>query len=116
MAATLTDFRAQFPEFATTADAVVERFLSVAAEMHGIRNTATLYCTAHLLRLEADRAAGTASGGEVTDERAGPLWQSYKSQADAGWETFFTRTEYGRMFLTLERRTPRFAIGATVAG
>ena len=115
---TLAGFRTQFPELdaAVATDVAVERALEEALELHSLSPRATLFCTAHLLTLEADRVSGKQRRGEIAASGAGPLRASYRTQADNGWEAFFTRTEYGRRFLLLERRTPGFAIGARVVG
>ena len=116
--ATLKGFREQFPEFPTNKveDSAIERVLEEALELHSLSKRATLFCAAHLLTLETDRAAGLNRRGEIASGGAGPLRASYRTQADNGWEAFFTRTEYGRRFLILEQRTPGFAIGARVVG
>ena len=113
---TVVEFREQFPEFvaADYPDATVERFIEVAAFIHNVRQIAHLYLTAHLLKLEDGRDAGAAASSEVQSEGAGPLRVTYKTQAEDGDEAFYTRTEYGRTFLTMEKRTPRAIIGAVV--
>ena len=121
MAATLATFRTQFPEFAATADGVVDRALVEALLIHSVRELATLFLTAHLLECDAKRAAGTPLVGEVASEQAGDIKATYRTQA-AGDMTggsraaAYTRTEYGKRFLALEQRAPRHAIGARVVG
>ena len=73
MAATLATFRVQFPEFAATADGVVDRALVEALLIHSVRELATLFLTAHLLECDAKRAAGTPLVGEVASEQAGDI-------------------------------------------
>ena len=83
---------------------------------------ATLYCAAHILKRNADTAAGSDGRGEVASEGAGPFRIEYITQAESGGRgqgsrtAYFTSTHYGQDFLILEQRTPRSAIGAMVAG
>ena len=118
--ATLAGFRTQFPSF-TAEDGAVDLALEEAMQYHSINPLATLFCTAHILTLDAGIADGSAGGGEVASEGAGPLRVSYVTQAvgkvgGGSRDSFFTSTAYGQRFLALERRTPRTAIGALVAG
>ena len=114
--ATLAGFRSRFDEFSGTADGAVENALEEAKLIHDLLPLATLYLTAHLLTLNGQTTDGTAAGGEVSSESAGPLKVSYKTQAESGQDAFFTSTSYGQRYLQLERRTPRMVIGATVYG
>ena len=70
MAVTLTvaDFRAQFPEFASTDDAHIMRALTEALLLHSVRKLATLYAAAHVLsfRLTAISGGGGSSGGSTS--------------------------------------------------
>lgn len=113
--ATLDGFRARFNEFAGTTDESVELALEEALILHSVVPLATLYAAAHLLKLDADTAAGRDRGGEVSEESAGPLKTKYRTQADTGADSFWTSTSYGRRFLTLEKRTPRHALSVYVA-
>ena len=74
MAADLAAFRARFPEFADSADALVERSLEDAALIHSVRDAATLYCAAHLLTLAVGRAGedGAEGRSEIRSEGSGP--------------------------------------------
>ena len=114
MVATLADFREQFPEFQSTSDDVINRALNEALHIHSRRTIATLFCTAHILSLEEIRAGGGEISPEKTGASAGSLSVNYKTQADEGWEAFFTSTSYGKHFLILEKRNARTAIGAFV--
>lgn len=114
---TLAEFRTRFPEFSTTGDAQVNRRLAEAQEIHNLRATATYYCCAHLLALDEVRTAQQADtdldkvddgAGEVQSEGAGPSQTLYRTMAEEGREVFFTRTDYGREFLTQEKRTPAY--------
>ena len=116
MVATVAGFRQQFPEFPASSidDDAVERWLAVAKTIHATRETCTLYCAAHLIELERLRAAGTPARGETTMQRAGSITSVYKAQADTDGDAYFTRTEYGRTYLILEKRTPRRTVSAIV--
>ena len=107
-------FREQFPELASTSDALVNRALREALEIHSSRTMATLYCAAHLLQLDQDINAGTASASEKSGAGVGSLSVQYVTQAEKGREAFFTSTDYGKRFLTHERRNARTGIGAMV--
>ena len=112
MAADLAAFRTQFPELADSIypDAAVELALAEALQIHSANELATLYLTAHLLASPASKP----TRGEITESKVGPATSKYRTQADEGWQTFFTTTSYGKRFLLLEQRTPRTAIGALV--
>ena len=134
--ATVAGFRSQFPELdgLVHSNDAVEAALEEAGFIHGFRPLCQLLVAAHLLTLQARAAAVAADGGghgEVTgavkSDKAGPLTATYQTLASAGgmkgsspaeqsyvayWET----TLYGQRFIVLERRTPRFAIGARVTG
>ena len=120
--ATLAGFRSRFPTFSTTADPDVMNALDEAMIIHNVRALATLYLVAHFLTIDAQVKAGTASRGELSSAGAGPLRAEYVTQAESkgrgagSRDAAFTRTEFGRRFLSLEKRTPRSAIGARVAG
>ena len=118
MAADLAGFREQFPEFTAdaAADAAVNRALAEAKLIHDRNSLATLFLTAHFVSLDNGTKGVGAGAGEAKAEKAGPLSVSYKTQADRGRDAAFTSTSYGRRFLTLEKRTPRWAIGAGVVG
>lgn len=130
---TVSDFRAQFPEFATTLDGVITLALDEAILIHSIRKLATLYCAAHLLTVPGIGAGGQGGSmgqvvvhGQVSTKTVGPLSVTYSTQDRSGSSStsgssqahyeFFARTEYGRHFLVLESRTARTGIGAMVAG
>ena len=116
--ATLEKFRDQFPEFPDTvaSDAVVELALATAKVLHAVRELATLYLTAHLVVLAQDVDSGTVRNTEATERKVGPLMVRYITQAETGDEAFYTSTVYGKLFTTLEKRSPRVAIGARVVG
>ena len=133
--ATVAGFRAQFPELdgLVHSNDAVEAALEEAGLIHGFRPLCQLLVAAHLLTLQARAAAVAAEGGgrgEVTgavkSDKAGPLSATYQTLASAGgggesaaksaaiayWET----TLYGQRYYILEHRTPRFVVGALVAG
>lgn len=114
MTATLAKFRERFPTFDSTEDSVVELALEEALMIHAVRPLATLYCAAHLVELLRLTNDGQAPPGETLFMRAGSFFTQFKTQASEGPDVFFTRTEYGRHFLILEKRSPRRAIGAIV--
>lgn len=101
MEATLATFREQFPELAAVTDELVERSLAFAKEIHTANVLCTLYLTAHLATVPIDQE----TPGEVKSETVGPKSAAYWTQATSGDDAFYTRTEYGRRFLVLERRT-----------
>ena len=118
---TVADFKTRFPEF-TQDDGHIQLALDEALMIHAINPLATMYCTAHILKRNADSAAGSDGRGEVASEGAGPFRIEYITQAESmgrgqgSRDAYFTSTTYGQSFLTLEKRTPRSAIGAMVAG
>ena len=114
MAADTAGFRIQFPEFDSSAnDEQVSLALQEARLIHSRRALATLYCAAHILKL-SQNPSDTNTPGEISSATVGPMTTTYKTQAEKNWQSFFTRTEYGRHFLILEQRTARSGIGAMV--
>ena len=107
---TVDRFRQEFPEFAAEehADAVVQRALNNAFEMHSLKALATLYLAAHLVAIGEEHTGQPDGGsGEIIEERTGPFTQKFTPQGGKdGKGAFYARTSYGRMFLELERRTP----------
>ena len=104
-------FREEFPEFDDVADSAVNVWLGHAAEIHSLSETATLYLAAHLVALDGEDSVGQVDGGAgvITSETIGPKSATYMTQARSGDETFFARTQYGRLFLTIERRVTAFS-------
>ena len=107
----LTWFREEFPEFDDVIDQSVETWLGHAAEIHSLSKTATLYLAAHLVALDREESGQVVDhgAGVITSETIGPKSVTYMNQARSGDEVFFARTEYGRLFLTLERRATAFS-------
>ena len=114
---TVTSFRAQFPQsthFPDATEAQIESALEEACILHSLRELATLYLTAHLLAIDSEHTGKPDGGsGIVSMERIGPRTINYLNQIEgAGRKAFFASTSYGRRFLELEARTPRYGIGA----
>lgn len=110
---TPANVREEAPELGAVADDTLSRALAVALDIHSRSPRATVYCAAHIVSLWAEEnASGPAGvddrGGVVVAETAGPLEAEYLPQAENEREVFFARTPYGRMFLTLERRSTAF--------
>lgn len=111
----VADFAAAFPEFSVDSSDV-QGALDTACAIHSFKPLATLYLAAHLLVLASEDQAGPDGGsGEVTSETSvGNKLTQYKAMAETGGEVFFTRTSYGRTFLTLEKRTARHGLSVMV--
>ena len=103
------DFRAQFPELQTSPDVVIANAITTAYAMHSQVRLATLYLAAHLVVLTAEDTGKPDGGsGEITSETSvGGKMVMYMQMAESGREIFYTRTSYGRTFITLERRSAR---------
>ena len=123
--ATLAGFREEFEEFSTDSqatDAQINRALAKGKRVHTVDPLATLYASAHYLRLALDRAEGVEQSGEIISEQIGPLRTTYQVQAvstpgsTGSPQAFFTATSYGREYLSLQRARPRSNIGARVVG
>ena len=117
---TAAEFREHFPPpaFESIPDALVETRIVEALRIHRWSELAVLYCTAHLLTLDAENVAAHDGGSGVVDSEAlGPKQVSYVTQASAeatARAAFFSTTSYGRRFLALEEATPRARFGAMV--
>ena len=117
-------FRSEFPEFTEDdyPDSVVSRWIGVASEISDISSRATIYLAAHFISLNYTPSDGEtvleADGGirEVKREEAGPLEVEYfpssetTNTSDRYASENFDRTEYGRIFVTLERRATAFSV------
>jgi len=121
MALTVADFRAAYPEFASTSDALLERYLGEASlyvnACWGDRQEAgTFYYMAHTAQLEADRVAAgiDASGRGTTSIGSGShkvtVGQTSKDANGPGYP--WTKTRYGRLFWELMQRCSRGRIYA----
>ena len=111
-------FRAQFPEFDRRSSDDLARALAEARMIHDVRELVTLYWAAHLLTMGARIASGnTSATGARKKAKVGPLSTEYVAlAADGDIRAEGASTAYGAHALFLERRTPRTAIGAVVAG
>lgn len=123
LAADLVSFRGMFPEFDRVKKEVLIRSFATGEALFRGRGVARLYLVAHLLELALRTSYGTGldvseHGGEVTSVQIGDHRLSYMSQAvstgKGSREVFFTRTEYGRTFLEIQKRTGLFTFGARV--
>lgn len=116
---TTTQFRERFAEFADPAqyaDDLVQSMLDAAYQLSAVSTEATLYLTAHLVTIDAERAEPLDGGsGEIASESVGGRAVSYLTMAkEAGGEVFYTRTYYGRTFMALQQRTPARAFSARI--
>lgn len=110
-------FRAKFPEFDSIEEAVVDLALEEALLIHGVRRLVTLYVAAHILATQNQSKGVSGVTGAIKSAGAGPLKTSYTTLVNDGdIKGELARTKYGARALLLEKRTPRFAIGAIVAG
>ena len=113
-AAILTSFRSQFPAASypdlAVSDDIVNLAIPVAEAIHSKASLATLYLVAHLITVRPENGETL---GEVSSEAIGPKTINYITQATEGPHAFYTRTEYGRQFLEMERRVTSgvFAVG-----
>ena len=116
MTASVEGFLSRFGrEFLDVTESQLTLALEEALLIHGARELATYYLMAHLLvlaRAEGNQADGGA--GVITDEQIGPKTTSYQNMTVDQRDVFFATTPYGRRFLVLERKTPRFGVGASV--
>ena len=113
MAVTVASFRAAYPEFASTTDPLIERYIGEAglwvSECWGDQqDTGTMYYIAHMSQVEADRVAAgiDASGRGTTSIGSGShkvtIGNTNSMSSDAG--SLWQRTRYGRMFWALLQR------------
>ena len=118
---TVGSFRDMFPAqiFTSISDDEIDAALKVALRLHAIDSLATLYCAAHILAVMAEANNDlTPDGGSgvVSSEGIGPQSQQFITQAEGdNRRAFYATTSYGRMFLALEERVPRVAMGMIVA-
>lgn len=106
---TRTDFRLRFPEFAATADEVVDLALKTGLALCGDAGfEPSLYAAAHVLAVSSQNTGEADSGsGIVGMETLGPRTIQYQNMAKEGDEIgrFFEQSAYGRMVLMLEKRS-----------
>ena len=112
----IADVRAEFPEFASTADSAVARAIRLASQVTNVSRDARLYCAAHFLTKFAEET-GKQHGGsglverEVLDDRE--VW--YVTTAKKEADVFFSTSAYGDTYLTLARHAPRRVVSIVVA-
>lgn len=104
---TAAEFKSKFSEFSATQDADVDSVVALAIQINSRSLEIVNYLTAHLLTLRAEDTGKIDGGsGEVTMEGIGPKQSSYLAQAQNNSEVFFSRSSYGRMYLTLCKSHP----------
>ena len=111
MPLTVNGLKEQFVELASVSDSVLAPHLEAAKRISDIDPFLTYYCAAHLYTLSVQGS----QQGEVVSETVGPISKTYKIQAETGGESFFTKTEYGRVFLVLQDRNIATKLTGTVA-
>lgn len=105
------DLRAVAPEFESTTDAIVDRFLAMAARRMNAEAWGDLYAdgciylAAHLLTLRARQTSGTAGAGPITAQTTGDESVNYGAVVgvlsnDASMAT----TAYGVEWLNMRRQ------------
>ena len=112
---TVTDFKSEFPEFASLTDDTITRVITRALRFHDDTKEGAIYAAAHLYSIDLEKAANHApdgGAGVVTKESLGPKSVEYMTTAgDDERRAFWSRTPYGREFLKIEERNPRQAFG-----
>lgn len=119
----LRAFRDLFPEFSMSTDNAVRQSLATANTMWRGSAMGQTYLAAHLMALSIrsvhDNEMGASeNGGEITgvqigDHRLNFLPQAVNKKNESGSrDTFFTRTEYGRTFLEIQKRSALYTFGA----
>lgn len=107
MAVTANDIKDHFAEFEDLSDTVINRWLEQAerrvnrTQWGNKADDATLWLTAHLLKLHLTLACGVQPApGPLTSQRVGDLAVTYKVP-DRMAQTFLASTAYGQYYLTL---------------
>ena len=119
MAVTVAAFRERFPAplFSAESEDSIAMAISDAQMLHTASELGTLLCAAHLLAVQSEDASAPDGGsGVVQKEKIGPRDITYLS--DAGTDerrAFYATTSFGRRLMAIEARTPRMALGATIA-
>lgn len=98
----LQDFRDRFPEFAGTADDVVESALDEAHLHHSATVLGMCLVAAHLL--EHRTTGRPAASGEITEVTVAGQTVKSVPQSENGSESFYASTEYGRRYLALRKK------------
>ena len=107
MTVTAQDVKDTFSEFSGTSDATINIFLAQAErrvnadQWSDKADDATLWLTAHLLKIEAQlRSGGDAASGPVKSKRVGDLAISYEVPEQLS-RSFMGSTAYGQYYLDL---------------
>jgi hypothetical protein len=105
---TAQDIKDTFSEFSGTSDQLIERFLTQAERRVNVTqwgeksDDATLWLTAHLLKIESQlRSGGGAAGGPISQRKVGDLSVSYKIPTNVS-DSFLASTTYGQYYLDLK--------------
>ena len=110
-------FRAQIPGvFADQSDADITASINEALLISDVLEEATLYLAAHLMAVKTEwQSTPDGGSGVVAKETIGPRSIEYMTTAgESERRAFFSTTPFGRMYMTLEDRTPRAGIGAMI--
>ncbi|WP_419630326.1 DUF4054 domain-containing protein [Thiolapillus sp.] len=97
-------FKARFPEFDKTADALIKRAATIYDELYkaafeGLRVQCEDYFVAHWLTIEDSDDVETS--GVVTSKTVGPVSLGYASGASMPKYGAYGSTKYGRRFVEL---------------
>jgi len=108
---TPTEFKARYPEFASTADAVVAAVIADADPFFDVTRWGDFYAqglaafTAHELTIAAAAALGDASAldaAAISQKRVGDVSVSYSvTMMQAGVDDPYQRTRYGQRYASL---------------
>ena len=117
-APSVSEFKAEFPEFASVTDSEITAVIARACRFHTDKKAGTLYAAAHLYSLDKEKSATAepdGGAGVVTEEEIGTMSLRYKDGAGSDERrVFWQRTPYGREFLKIEERNPRQALGMII--
>lgn len=119
----IAKFRFLFPQFSTVNDIWLEEYYRQALTIFSKCSYAVLYLTAHLIAIAQDTgmnstgAAVDGGSGEVTQEKVGDLQVTMQPMADAmrARDSYFSRTEYGRTYMTFRDTCPSYVFSGRVA-
>ena len=108
-------FRERIPGiFADRTDTEIAVAIDEARLISDVLEEATLYLAAHLIAVKSEwQSTPDGGSGVVSKETIGPRSIEYMTTAgESERRAFFSTTPFGRMYMTLEDRTPRAGIGA----
>ena len=102
----LATFRADIPELATTSDADVRRWLTIAGDIYSATARGMAWLAAHLLTVDAAGEANDGGDRIVVSERVGDISRTYARGTQAAGtpnasDSFYMSTVYGRVYLQL---------------